>query len=116
MKIISGGQTGVDRAALDVAMSLGVECGGWCPAGRLARRRADPRRVSGCGVTRRRYLARTAQNVKDSDGTVIFCRGALQGGTKATADFCSAEGKPLLVVDAASSETGGRCGAGGCVR
>src|SRR4051812_25176400 len=106
MKIISGGQTGVDRAALDVAMSLGVECGGWGPEGRMAEGGRAAPAYPVVELPGGDYVARTAQNVKDSDGTVIFCRGALRGGTKATADFCSAEGKPLLVVDAASSETG----------
>lgn len=102
MKIISGGQTGVDRAALDAAMSLGVDCGGWCPEGRLDETGRIPthyplRELAGGG-----YLERTAQNVRGADGTVIFYRETLQGGTKSTMDFCSAEGKPFRLIDAAT--------------
>jgi Circularly permutated YpsA SLOG family/Glycosyl transferase family 2 len=99
MKIISGGQTGVDRAALDAAMSLGVDCGGWCPEGRLAETGRIPshyplRELAGGG-----YLERTAQNVRDAGGTVIFYSEALYGGTRATADFCAQFGKPALLID-----------------
>ncbi|HEY2711490.1 MAG TPA: putative molybdenum carrier protein [Chthoniobacterales bacterium] len=99
MKIISGGQTGVDRAALDVARSLGIECGGWCPEGRLAE---DGRislfyplqEVVGGG-----YLERTERNVRESDGTVIIHAGELRGGTRATFDFCRTSAKPALIID-----------------
>lgn len=99
MKIISGGQTGVDRAALDAALSLGVACGGWCPQGRLAETGPIPahyplRELPGAG-----YLERTMQNVRDADATVIFNLDQLQGGTKATADFCREIGKPLLILE-----------------
>ncbi len=99
MKIISGGQTGIDRAALDATLSLGVACGGWCPEGRLSETGPIPekyplRELPGAG-----YLERTMQNVRDSDGTVIFHSAQLQGGTKATADFCRQVGKPLLLLD-----------------
>lgn len=100
MKIISGGQTGVDRAALDAAFSLGVACGGWCPADRRDESGVIPihyplRELPGGG-----YLERTARNVSEADGTVILHPGLLQGGTKATADFCAEKGKPCLLVDA----------------
>jgi putative molybdenum carrier protein/glycosyl transferase family 2 len=99
MKIISGGQTGVDRAALDAALSLGADCGGWCPEGRLSETGKIPshyplRELAGGG-----YLERTAQNVRDTDGTVIFYWQTLQGGTRATADFCAEFGKPSLLID-----------------
>jgi predicted Rossmann-fold nucleotide-binding protein len=82
VKIISGGQTGVDRAALDVALKNGIECGGWCPAGRLDEFGKIPdryplRELEGGGFTER-----TLQNVKDSDGTVIIYSGKLSGGTR----------------------------------
>lgn len=99
MKIISGGQTGVDRAALDAAMSLGAASAGWCPAGRLDETGKIPahypvRELAGAGS-----LERTEQNVRDADGTVIFYSQTLQGGTNATTEFCRAMGKPLLLLD-----------------
>ena len=100
MKIISGGQTGVDRAALDAALSLGVPAGGWCPEGRLDECGIIPphyplQELPGSG-----YMERTARNVSDADGTAIFHPGSLQGGTKATADFCTEKRKPCLSIDA----------------
>lgn len=100
MKIISGGQTGVDRAALDAAMSLGVDCGGWCPAGRLDENGVIPAHYPLRELQEGGYLERTARNVGEADGTVIFYAGSLQGGTKATADFCSSHEKPCLPIDA----------------
>lgn len=100
MKIISGGQTGVDRAALDAAMSLGVDCGGWCPAGRLDENGVIPAHYPLRELQEGGYLERTARNVGEADGTVIFYAGSLQGGTKATADFRSSHEKPCLLIDA----------------
>ena len=103
MRIISGGQTGVDRAALDVALSLGIDCGGWCPEGRLAEDGTIPehyplRELSGGG-----FAERTAQNVADSDGTLILYFGELRGGTKETARQCAEKNKPSLLIDAATT-------------
>ena len=89
MKIISGGQTGVDRAALDAALSLGVPTGGWCPEGRLDECGIIPPHYPLQELPGGGYMERTARNVSDADGTAIFHPGSLQGGTKATADFCS---------------------------
>jgi hypothetical protein len=102
LKIVSGGQTGADRAALDAALSLGVECGGWCPEDRAAEDGAiDPRYplepLAGAG-----YRRRTTQNVIDSDATAIFFFGAPDGGTAATLDDCRRLAKPHLVIDASS--------------
>ena len=87
LKIISGGQTGVDRAALDVALRHGIECGGWCPAGRLDEFGKIPdhypiQELQGGGFTER-----TLQNVKDSDGTVVVYSVELRGGTEQTVAF-----------------------------
>ena len=100
MKIISGGQTGVDRAALDVALEHGIECGGWCPAGRLDEFGKIPdhypvQELQGGGFTER-----TLQNVKDSDGTVIIYLGKLSGGTEQTVDFCVELQRPHQLIDA----------------
>ena len=75
-KIISGGQTGVDRAALDVALQLGLEAGGWCPRGRRAEDGNIPLRYPLQETASWRYPARTRQNVLESDGTLILSRGA----------------------------------------
>ncbi len=98
-KIISGGQTGVDRAALDVALSLGIPAGGWCPAGRTAEDGVIPPRYPLQELSDGGYLERTERNVAEAEGTVIVHGGVLRGGSKATADFCAAEGKPCLLLD-----------------
>ena len=100
MKIISGGQTGVDRAALDAALSLGVPTGGWCPEGRLDECGIIPPHYPLQELPGGGYMERTARNVSDADGTAIFHPGSLQGGTKATADFCTEKRKPCLAIDA----------------
>lgn len=103
MKIISGGQTGIDRAALDVALSLGAGCGGWCPAGRLAEDGAIPLSYPVQELPDAGYVERTARNVADADGTLIIHPGLLQGGTKATAQFCREMSKPSLLIDAGAT-------------
>src|SRR3954471_20234768 len=100
MKIVSGGQTGVDRAALDVALSLGVECGGWCPAGRLDELGRIPEHYPVRELPDGGFAERTAQNVTDSDGTIIVYRGALRGGTEDTLRVCRETGKPCDLIDA----------------
>ncbi len=102
MKIISGGQTGVDRAALDAALSLGVAAGGWCPAGRLDEEGLIPPPYPLTELPGGGYLERTERNVSDADGTVVFHAGVLAGGSKATADFCAAQGKPCCLIDAST--------------
>jgi hypothetical protein len=100
LKIISGGQTGVDRAALDVALRHGIECGGWCPAGRLDEFGKIPdhypiQELQGGGFTER-----TLQNVKDSDGTVVVYCEHLRGGTEQTVRFCLELHRPHQLIDA----------------
>ena len=99
LKIISGGQTGVDRAALDVALRHGIECGGWCPAGRLDEFGKIPdhypiQELPGG------FTERTLQNVKDSDGTVVIYPGELRGGTQQTVRFCVELERPHQLIDA----------------
>lgn len=98
-KIVSGGQTGVDRAALDVARSLEIPHGGWCPRGRLAEDGTIPPQYELVETRSPQYRVRTEQNVIDSDGTLIFFRGQLQGGTQLTRHFADKHGKPVLLVD-----------------
>jgi hypothetical protein len=100
LKIISGGQTGVDRAALDVALRHGIKCGGWCPAGRRDEFGKIPdhypiQELQGGGFTER-----TLQNVKDSDGTVVIYPVELRGGTEQTVRFCVDLKRPHQLIDA----------------
>lgn len=100
LKIISGGQTGVDRAALDVALRHRIECGGWCPAGRLDEFGKIPdhypiQELPGAGFTER-----TLQNVRDSDGTVAVYCDHLRGGTAQTVYFCRELKRPHELIDA----------------
>ena len=99
LKIISGGQTGVDRGALEAALDLGVECGGWCPAGRLAEDGTIPKRYPVTELPNASYATRTAQNVADSDGTLIISSGEPIGGTRETVERCVENDKPYLVID-----------------
>jgi len=106
LKIISGGQTGADRAALDAAIKHGVPCGGWCPDGRLAEDGPIPGRYPLQELKGGSYLDRTRQNVIGSDGTAIFHFGPLEGGTAATLGFSVESGKPRLLINAAEIPTG----------
>jgi hypothetical protein len=98
-RIISGGQTGVDRAALDVAMELSIPCGGWCPRGRRAEDGVIPTRYPLQEAESPRYPVRTALNVRDSDGTLILTRGKPDRGTALTRDLARRYRKPYRVVD-----------------
>jgi hypothetical protein len=97
--IVSGGQTGVDRAALDAAMELGIETGGWCPRGRRAMDGRIDARYPLRETPSRAYSQRTEWNVRDSDATLILCRGSMSGGTRLTAEIAARYGRPLLVLD-----------------
>ena len=98
-KIISGGQTGVDRAALDVALELGIDCGGWCPKGRRAVDGVIPEKYPLTETAAAAYNERTLLNVRDSDGTLILNQGALQGGTAYTVAVAQRLSRPCLLVD-----------------
>ncbi len=98
-KIISGGQTGVDRAALDAALQCGFPCGGWCPKGRRAEDGRIDDRYPLSETPKRRYQQRTEWNVRDSDGTLILATGELTGGTLLTARLAEEYERPLFYVD-----------------
>ncbi len=100
MKIISGGQTGVDRAALDAALKHGLDCGGSVPAGRLDERGRIPDRYPVVELEKGSFADRTRQNVRDSDGTLIIYSGELGGGTEQTERFCREEGRAHRLIDA----------------
>lgn len=98
LRIVSGGQTGVDRGALDAAIALGVPHGGWCPKGRLAEDGPIAERYLLQELESPDYAARTEQNVVDSDGTLILYYHALQGGTLLTHRLAKRYGKPIRRV------------------
>ena len=103
LTIMSGGQTGVDRGALDASLSVGAPCGGWCPAGRKAEDGPIPAKYPLTELPGADYLARTRKNVEESDATLIITFGAPTGGTKRTVEFCRRLRKPFLVIDAAAT-------------
>jgi hypothetical protein len=97
LKIVAGGQTGVDRAALEWALANDVPHGGWCPKGRKAEDGVIPPQFQLRETGSDNYSIRTRRNVRDSGCTVIFSESAeLTGGSKETAEFAKAIGKPLL--------------------
>lgn len=98
-RIVSGGQTGVDRGALDAAISLGIQHGGWCPLGRLAEDGPIPKRYQLKETDATEYWVRTEQNVIDSDGTLILHAGRLSGGTEFTYRMTQKHRKPCLLVN-----------------
>jgi len=100
-KIISGGQTGVDRAALDVALELGLPCGGWCPRGRRAEDGPLSPRYPLVETPRKAYPQRTEWNVRDADGTLVLFRGAPDRGTSLTLALAKRYGRPRLALDLA---------------
>lgn len=83
-KIVSGGQTGADRAALDVAIRLGIPHGGWVPKGRITEAGPLPDIYQMRETPTVDYAERTERNVLDSDGTVIVSHGSLDGGSALT--------------------------------
>ena len=98
-KIISGGQTGADRAALDVALKFGIPHGGWVPKGRKSEDGPLPEIYRLQEMPTKSYEARTEQNVIESDGTVIIARGKLTGGSDYTRKMTLKHKKQLLGID-----------------
>jgi hypothetical protein len=98
-KIISGGQTGADRAALDFAIDNDLSHGGWVPRGRLAEDGVIPDRYQVNETQSSAYAERTEKNVIDSDGTLIFSHGPLVGGSELTRKLAQRHGRPCLHMD-----------------
>ncbi len=103
-KIVSGGQTGVDRGALDAAIKLGVPHGGWCPLGRLAEDGTIPTKYQLQQTPSADYPVRTEQNVIDSQGTLILYRDRLFGGTELTRRLCQKHRRPVISVDLSADD------------
>lgn len=97
-KIVSGGQTGVDQAALDAAIQLGIPHGGWCPQGRLSEAGPIDSKYQLTELASPEYAIRTQQNVIDSDGTLILYRDRLQGGTALTYRYAKQFDRPVKRV------------------
>ena len=99
IKIISGGQTGVDRAALDIAIELGLEYGGFCPKGRLAEDGIIQDKYKLTELHTSHYKMRTFANVQASDGTLIIHSGRVSGGTLKARDYCQMLSKPFFEIN-----------------
>jgi len=102
--VISGGQTGVDRAALDAAMAAGLPVGGWCPRSRRAEDGPIDSRYPLRETPSTDYAERTAWNVCDADGTLVLVRAKPDGGTALTIREARRQGKPLFVHRLAGTE------------
>jgi hypothetical protein len=102
LRVVSGGQTGVDRAALDAAEAAGLPTGGFCPRGRLAEDGRIPARYPLVETPSAAYPQRTEWNVRDSDATLVLSRGTPSGGTAHTLEVARLQGRPALVVDLAA--------------
>lgn len=98
-KIISGGQTGVDRAALDVALELNIPCTGWVPKGRISEDGPIAPKYPMKETETSDYERRTELNVKDSDATLVFTHGKPIGGTLYTIEMIKCYKKPCLIID-----------------
>jgi hypothetical protein len=99
-RIVSGGQTGADRAAWEVALERGLRIGGWVPEGRGAEDGSIPDRFAGIVETESPDPAlRTVRNVRDSDATLIVSHGPLSGGSRLTLDEALRRHKPVLHLD-----------------
>ena len=98
-KIISGGQTGADQAALDFAIKHSIPHGGWIPKGRKTEDGILPDKYHLQEMPTASYPKRTEKNILDSDGTIIFSRGALTGGSALTRKLAKQNGRPWVHLD-----------------
>ena len=103
LKIISGGQTGADRAALDFAIKHQIAVGGWCPKGRRAEDGIIDKRYPLSETNSRSYPIRTLKNIETSEGTLIIYLQKFDAGTGLTLKLCKKLNKPHLVVKLSES-------------
>jgi hypothetical protein len=105
IEVWSGGQTGVDRAALDAALDLGLPVGGWIPRGRLAEDGQVPDRYPGLREAESSdYAVRTQRNVDETHGTLVLTWGSPAGGTLETIAIARRLARPLLEIDLATAD------------
>ena len=104
LMIISGGQTGADRAGLDFAISRGIKHGGWCPKGRLAEDGIIPEKYCLIETSTNLYPQRTKQNVKDSDATIVFTDTHMSRGAMLTITCCETFKKPYFIIPITSAD------------
>jgi len=97
--LISGGQTGIDRAMLDFCLDRGIRCGGWCPEGRMAEDGIISLKYPVKELPKASYKTRTVANVKDSDAIVIIFFTRMEGGTLKSFEITRKENKPFLLLD-----------------
>lgn len=98
-KIISGGQTGVDRAALDTAIKHNFPCGGFCPKGRKAEDGTISEKYPLTETSSPYYNVRTKKNIEISDATLVICQKEPDGGTALTINLCRNLNKPLFIFN-----------------
>ena len=106
-RIVSGGQTGVDQAALQAAINLNIPHGGWCPKGRRSEDGPIPPRFLLSETHSTKYWVRTEKNVQDSDATLILYRHQVSGGTALTKRLAVKHDRPYLAVDLMSPKSAG---------
>ena len=100
VRIVSGAQTGVDRAALDAAIEARIECGGWVPKGRRDENGVIPVQYTNIAEAQSEDPnVRTELNIRDSDATLIFSHGSLFGGSEYTQQKAAELGKPVKHLD-----------------